>query len=513
MKKTRFILSIVFSVSFLLLIGALSFFEFFPSNQSHFFSFDEKTLTDLQELTIDPLGVEMGSKECSIESYGAIKNNSLATTQAIQKAIKDCSSFGKGGQVKIGPGVWTTYPFTLLDNTHLYLEEGAVLVFDSSLSSYKETDLWRFEGIRAFMIKPLLQARECQNVSITGKGTIKGNIDSWDAFIEKEKDLFSLLYRESEKREKIEKRTVFSFPDKVFRPEVIGVFLCQRVLIEGITIQDAPRSAMRILMSDNVTLSDINITTEALDGDALVLDSSSLVRVEKSYFSSKNGDGISFQSGLNAEGRGMDENPLKMILIQDSTIENSKNAVSLDRAMSAGMNRIIVKNIHIDTVDNGIYGRIPHGVGGELRHFLFENISLTNVSGDGISFDVVSPDELIDLGQKQIDDTLFLDFFFSHITGDVNRRALFLKNFSQENIVNGGMYFRDISFVSKEKSLLDGLSETAWENVSLINKSEEDKVIDIENVNIALFSFFTCGEEKKSEECVNLLKGNEEISF
>ncbi len=512
MKKTRFILGIVSLVSLLSLIGALFFFEFFPSNQSHFFSFDEKTLADLQELTIQPFAVEMEDKECFIESYGAIKNNPLATTLAIEKAIKDCSSFGKGGQINISAGVWTTYPFTLLDNTHLYLEEGATLVFDTNLSSYKETDLWRFEGIRAFMTKPLLQARECQNVSITGKGIIRGNRASWDAFVEKEKELFSLLYRESERREKVEKRTVFSFPDKVFRPEIIGVFLCQKVLIEGITLENAPRSAMRILMSDNVTLSDINITTEALDGDALVLDSSSLVRVEKSYFSSKNGDGISLQSGLNAEGRGMDEHPLKMVLVQDSTIENSKNALSLDRAMSAGMNRIVVKNIQINNATHGIYARIPRGVGGELRHFLFEDISFKAVSGDGISFDVVSPDELIDLGQKQIDDTLFLDFFFSRITGEVEGRAFFLKNFSQENIVNGGMYFRDITLNSKEKSLLDGLSETAWENISLLVE-EKGKSIDVENSNIALFSSFSCGEGKKAEECINLLEGNEEISF
>lgn len=511
MKKTRFISIIIFLALLFLLIGAFFFFEFFPSNQSHFFSFDRKTLADLQELRIEPLSIEKGGKECLIESYGAKKNNPSATTIAIQKAIEDCS-LSNGGQVKIGPGTWVTYPFALLDNTHLHFEEGAILVFDANLSSYKETALWRFEGIRVFMTQPLIQIREVQNVSITGKGIIKGNSSSWNTFIEKEKDLFSLLYRESERREKLEKRTIFNFPERVFRPEVIGAFLSHRVLIEGITIQDAPRSAIRILMSDEVILSDVNVTTEAIDGDALVLDSSSLVRVEKGHFSSKNGDGISLQSGLNAEGRGMDENPLKMILIQNSFIENSKNAFSIDRAMSAGMNRIVVKNIQIKNVHNGIYTRVPRGVGGELRHFLFEDISFQDVSGDGISFDVASPDELIDLGQKQIDDTLFLDFFFSRITGKVEGRAFFFKNFSHENIVNSGIYFKDISLISKEKSLLDGLSETAWENISLL-VGEKEEVVDIKNSNIVLFSSFSCGKEKKPEDCINLLEGNEEISF
>lgn len=512
MKKTRFISIVIFLVLLFLLIGVLFLFEFFPSNQSHFFSFDRKTLTDLQELRIEPLSIEKGNnKKCLIESYGAKKNNPSATTIAIQKAIEDCS-LSNGGQVIVSPGIWTTHPFTFLDNTHLYLEDGANLVFDANLSSYKETALWRFEGIRVFMTQPLIQIREVQNVSITGKGVIRGNSSSWNAFIEKEKDLFSLLYRESEKREKLEKRTIFNFPERVLRPEVIGVFLSNRVLIEGITLQDAPRSTVRILMSDNVILSDVNVETEAIDGDALVLDSSSLVRIEKSYFSSKNGDGISLQSGLNAEGRGMDENPLKMVLIQDNFIENSKNGLSIDRAMSAGMNRIVVKNVQMKNVQNGIYTRIPHGVGGELRHFLFEDIFFQNVSGDGISFDVVSPDELIDLGQKQIDDTLFLDFFFSRITGEVEGRAFFLKNFSHENIVNSGMYFKDISLVSKEKSLLDGLSETVWENTALLVEGGE-KALDIENSNIVLFSSFSCGQEKELEGCVNLLERNEEISF
>jgi len=352
---------------------------------------------------------------CTISDFGASRFSASDVTRAIEAAIASCAEAG-GGKVVIPAGDWEAYPFALADHIELFLEEGARLSFGDDVRHYGEPILWRFEGVRMQMTPPLISCVGCRDVAIRGKGVIRGNAALWEPYAEREEWWFRVLYGESEEREDIEERTVLQLPEDSFRPEVIGFSRSTNVAIEDITVEDAPRSGIRILMSYDVALRDIAVSTNAFEGDAIVLDSSDGVLVKNVSLASSQGEGISLQAGLNAEGHGMDEHPLQRIRLEDVRITRARYGIAVDRAMSAGMNRIVVDGADVSDAEHALAVHVPEDVYGEVEYAVFSDIRGTEISGESlVSFDVAYDDPLINSLRRKRASTTFESIYFSNI--------------------------------------------------------------------------------------------------
>ena len=472
MKKTSTIVGLL--LFFVLVGGILAYMlpRFTPQGEAKL-EFQKETFEALQTMEIHPQRPDIPeNKECSIEDYGANKGNALLTTQAFEKAIDDCYQMG-GGKVIVPSGEWVSYPFALKSRINLHFEDGSVLSFSEDLSGYDQSVLWRFEGMRTTMAQPFIYANECRDVAITGNGIIRGNQAVWEKYIFYEDRWLAELYSKSEDRQKVSKRPTFELPNKAFRPEVIGFMRCIAVEVDGITIENAPRSAMRVLMSQDVTLTNLSIEASAEDGDALVLDSSSDILVRDASFISQFADGISLQSGLNGEGRGMDEWPLHRIRMENISIEGGENGINIDRAMSAGINRIKITDTTIKNTTNGISAFIPEAVGGKIQHFLFENVHVEDAKESVIAIDMIYPDEMVDTSHKEREDTFINNFYFINLIGTSQGRALALEDLSHPRSVNEKFHFKDVTLTSKDPSSLEGLRKSFLYDVNFLYEGDE----------------------------------------
>ena len=117
------------------------------------------------------------SRTYNVLSYGADKTGVALSTEAFQKAIDECSAAG-GGTVIIPEGIYTTGPITLQSNVRLYTEKNCFVVFSHDLDLYEIYDEW-FEGIPTKRCTSPLNARDAENIAITGYGTFNGNGDWW----------------------------------------------------------------------------------------------------------------------------------------------------------------------------------------------------------------------------------------------------------------------------------------------------------------------------------------------
>jgi len=104
----------------------------------------------------------------NVSDHGAIGDGSTLNTGAFQKAIIACVKL-KGGTIFVPAGIYRTGPIELKSNITLQLETGTVLLGSELVADYQ------FDGRR----RPLVWARNAENMMICGRGIIDGSGDTF----------------------------------------------------------------------------------------------------------------------------------------------------------------------------------------------------------------------------------------------------------------------------------------------------------------------------------------------
>jgi polygalacturonase len=205
------------------------------------------------------------SRTFNILEYGADPTGAVASTEAIQKAIDECTEAG-GGTVIIPEGIYQTAPITLKSNVRLYTEKNSFVVFSHDLDDYEIYDEW-FEGIPTKRCTSPLNARDAENIAITGYGTFNGNGDWWRPLkkskmaptqwkkhlkekggIVTEKDIWypdsaSLLaqsYCVDQNVPVITDDSLWQVVKSFLRPVMLHFVGCKNILLEGVTFENSP---------------------------------------------------------------------------------------------------------------------------------------------------------------------------------------------------------------------------------------------------------------------------------
>jgi len=224
----------------------------------------------------------------NVTEFGARGDGVLDNTDAIQKAIDTCSENG-GGIVLVPTGLYTSKSLYLKENVNLHLLAGATIKGSSVLEDYPfEENSPSGESDRA----GLITARDVNNVSITGQGTIDGN---GLAFVYKEKlhwgvnpDIDNQMTRQ---------KGDYMNPDKVVhgpmahgeRPGNLVRFLnCDRVTVQGVRLKESPTWTMSIRHCHDVHIEGLTITSFESDiqipnDDGINLNGCKMVRISDCY--------------------------------------------------------------------------------------------------------------------------------------------------------------------------------------------------------------------------------------
>lgn len=113
------------------------------------------------------------AKDYDIVDFGAKNDTTVLSTEAIQRAIDQCSAAG-GGLVVVPAGMYKTGTLVLKSHVDLHLETGATLFGSTRLEDYRpmKTD---YVSLRTWgETVQLIFADRAEDVSISGHGTIDG---------------------------------------------------------------------------------------------------------------------------------------------------------------------------------------------------------------------------------------------------------------------------------------------------------------------------------------------------
>ena len=326
---------------------------------------------------------EFPNRTMNIVDYGGIGDGRTLNSHAFAAAIQTCSNEG-GGTVLIPPGKWLTGAIHLQSNINLHLSEGAVLKFSDNPADYLPVVFTRWAGFECYNYSPLIYAHNCENIAITGPGSIDGNGRDWWAWEKQQQETAYKMYNNQIlKGISVDKR-IYGTPEAGLRPQLIAPINCSNVLLEDFSIiEPGPFWTIHLTYCDGIIVRNLRVlTTGGPNTDGLNIDSSKNALIEYCYFNTGD-DCICMKSGINEDGWRVGK-PAENVVIRKNYTNQGHGGVVFGSDTSGGIHNIYAHDNQFHNTDIGIRLKSTRGRGGVVKDLWFENIMMSNIKTQAI---------------------------------------------------------------------------------------------------------------------------------
>ena len=186
---------------------------------------------------------------------------------AIQRAIDTAAAAG-GGRVVPEPGVYPSGTIYLKSNVELHLSAGVVILGHPSADMYEDFIPAGLEKVAPENSrKCLIACDHCENISITGQGTIDGQGPD---YYDKENFIFGRFWAKKD----------------MPRPRLVQFYKCSNILLSGITLLNSPGWTCWLVDCEDIHVTAIRIIGDhrMINNDGIDFDSCRRVTVSDSFF-------------------------------------------------------------------------------------------------------------------------------------------------------------------------------------------------------------------------------------
>ena len=254
-----------------------------------------------------------------------------------------------------------------------------------------------YEGHRTKRCVSPIHAEYAQNIAITGKGILDGNGQLWRPVkrwkvTERE---WQRLLKQSTYVEAGTDGDVWSPSEDChnggygeYRPVMVRLERCNKVLLEGVTFQNSPAWNVHTLFCSHLTVRNTVIRNPyyAQNGDGLDVESCRRVHIHDVQFDVGD-DAICLKSGKGAEARKV-IGPTEEVYIHDCTVYHGHGGFVVGSEMSRGVRNIKVDNCTFVGTDVGIRFKSALGRGGKVENIWIEQIQMLDIIKEAILFDM-----------------------------------------------------------------------------------------------------------------------------
>jgi len=302
-------------------------------------------------------------------NYGAQGDGKTLNTLSLQKAIDAAAK--AGGTVSMKPGIYLTGSIFLKSGVTLDLPEGATLIGSQKLADYPMLPT-RIAGIEMTWPSALINVRDQQHVTITGKGTIDGDGPIWW------KSYWDL-------RATYEPKGLRWASDyDARRPRLILIQNSSEIQLGGgFLLKRSGFWTVQILYSHDVHVDGVVIrNNEGGKGpstDGIDIDSSRKVLVEHADID-VNDDALCLKAGRDSDGLRVNR-PTEDVVLRDSIIRNGAAAVTIGSETSGGFRNIEAYNLTaLSGVPSGVLFKSAQTRGGFARDIRIHDLTLEGVA-------------------------------------------------------------------------------------------------------------------------------------
>ena len=378
---------------------------------------------------------------------------------AIQQAVDDCAAAG-GGNVVVDEGEWFTGPVHMKSNVHLIFEKGAVVTFSGRFADYLPVVFTRWEGMECYNYSPLIYACGCENIAVTGEGTLKGNGALWWHWKKLQQEAAQeLCYAQSEGIP-VEKR-IYGTKKAALRPSFIQFVNCRDVVIEGITLVDGPQWTIHPVYCENVTVRNVTVNTSGPNTDGLNPDSCRNVLIEGCCFETGD-DCIAINSGMNEDGWRV-ARPCVNILIRNCVMKGGHGGLVIGSGMSGGVLNLYAHDCEIRNTNQGIRLKSMRGRGGYVRDVWFERISLHNILEEAVQINMFYQYSTVEPKSEKPSD--FAHIYIKDVRGAGRRTGVELCGLPEHPLRD--IYLENIELECAKALICDNVEKMEMRNVLL----------------------------------------------
>lgn len=413
-------------------------------------------------------------RDFAITRYGAVGDGQKDCTAAFANAIAACNKAG-GGRVVVPAGKFLTGPVHLKSNVNLHVTANGTILFSQDQSKYLPVVFSRWEGVELMNYSPFIYAFEQQNIAITGPGVLDGqsNNQAWwpwngraqygwkEGDPNQRKDRTALLEM-AERGAPVSER-VFG-QGHYLRPQFIQPYRCKNVLIEGVTIRNSPMWEIHPVLSTNVTVRGVRISSHGPNNDGCDPESCTDVLIKDCYFDTGD-DCIAIKSGRNADGRRLNA-PSQNIVIQGCEMKDGHGGVTIGSEISGGVRNVYAENCRMDSPNLDHALRVKNNAmrGGLLENFYFRNIAIGQVAHAAITIDFNYEE-----GEKGKFTPVMRNFVVNDLRSGKSKYALDVQGFKNAPIYD--LRLENCTFDQVENpSIVKNVENLVLENVRLNGK-------------------------------------------
>ncbi|VAE46162.1 glycoside hydrolase family protein [Enterobacter hormaechei] len=306
-------------------------------------------------------------KAISILAYGADPTAQRLATSAIQQAI---NSAQQNDVIVIPQGRFLTGALFLKSGVSLRLDAGAQLVGSQDLADYPLINT-RVAGIDMRWPAGIINIIDCENVSITGTGTIDGQGAIWWQRYWGDDERSGMVGDYSARG----LRWVVDYDCQ--RPRNILVFESQSILLRDFTSRESGFWNMHLCYSRHIAVEGVQISNSAGPStDGIDVDSCEQVRIERCIVSC-NDDNICIKSGRGREAA-QKARTARDIVIRRCTL-NKGSGITLGSETSGGIERVLIEDNAFNGTGVGFRIKSARNRGGFIRDITVQNLRLTDV--------------------------------------------------------------------------------------------------------------------------------------
>lgn len=426
-----------------------------------------------QQYSPPPLPPEVkypSDKVVKITDTGAVADGKTLVTDAIAKAIDQVSAAG-GGIVQFAKtdsgAEYLSGAIHFKSNVTLQIDEGVTLKFTTDRTKYPLVKS-RWECTDVMNYSPLIYAYQCNNIRITGKGTIDGQGQTWWSWANGKPAQQAIRQYTNDRGGKfpLEQR-VFGETVQGLRPCLIEPYESKNILIEGVTIRNSPFWTIHPVYCENVILRNANVFGTGPNTDGIDPDSCKNVLIEGTTFTTGD-DCVVIKSGR--DGDGIRKNTTcENITIRNCIMKGGHGAITMGSETSGGIKHVFAENCQVDGPDSAIRLKSTRGRGGGIEDVYVRNITVNRTLKYAITIDMRYTQTAV--APKSETTPVFKNIRIEDFKCEAAPQAIYIMGLVESNVEN--VFLKNISIKADRGGHLEYVNGVTRENVVITPRTGE----------------------------------------